>query len=81
MQNSQGADPKAFRTMVDELKNKLGSGVVLLATAADGKVSLIAGVTYDLTAKVQAGQLIGWAAEQVGGKGGGKPDLSSGWWH
>jgi alanyl-tRNA synthetase len=72
----KGADPKAFRTMVDELKNKLGSGILLLATAADGKVSLIAGVTSDLTAKVQAGQLIGWAAEQVGGKGGGKPDLA-----
>lgn len=72
----KGADPKAFRTMVDELKNKLGSGIMLLATAADGKVSLIAGVTSDLTAKVQAGQLIGWAAEQVGGKGGGKPDLA-----
>jgi alanyl-tRNA synthetase len=72
----KGADPKAFRTMVDELKNKLGSGILLLATAADGKVSLIAGVTSDLTGKVQAGQLIGWAAEQVGGKGGGKPDLA-----
>jgi len=62
--------------MVDELKVKLGSGVVLLATAADDKVSLIAGVTKDLTDKVQAGALIGWAAEQVGGKGGGKPDLA-----
>lgn len=72
----KGADPKAFRTMVDELKNKLGSGILLLATAAEGKVSLIAGVTSDLTAKVQAGQLISWAAEQVGGKGGGKPDLA-----
>ena len=72
----KGADPKAFRTMVDELKNKLGSGILLLATAAEGKVSLIAGVTSDLTGKVQAGQLIGWAAEQVGGKGGGKPDLA-----
>ena len=49
---------------------------MLLATAAEGKVSLIAGVTSDLTAKIQAGQLIGWAAEQVGGKGGGKPDLA-----
>ncbi|MCT6700954.1 alanine--tRNA ligase [Rheinheimera sp. 4Y26] len=71
-----GADAKAFRTMVDELKVKLGSGVILLATAADDKVSLIAGVTKDLTDKVQAGALIGWAAEQVGGKGGGKPDLA-----
>jgi alanyl-tRNA synthetase len=74
--NLPGADSKGFRTMVDELKVKLGSGVVLLATAADDKVSLIAGVTKDLTDKVQAGALIGWAAEQVGGKGGGKPDLA-----
>jgi alanyl-tRNA synthetase len=50
--------------------------VILLATAADDKVSLIAGVTKDLTDKVQAGAFIGWAAEQVGGKGGGKPDLA-----
>jgi alanyl-tRNA synthetase len=71
-----GADAKAFRTMVDELKVKIGSGVILLATAADDKVSLIAGVTKDLTDKVHAGQLISWAAEQVGGKGGGKPDLA-----
>jgi alanyl-tRNA synthetase len=74
--NLPGADAKGFRTMVDELKVKLGSGVILLATAADDKVSLIAGVTKDLTDKVQAGALIGWAAEQVGGKGGGKPDLA-----
>ena len=74
--NLPGADSKGFRTMVDELKVKLGSGVVMLATAADDKVSLIAGVTKDLTDKVQAGALIGWAAEQVGGKGGGKPDLA-----
>ena len=71
-----GADAKAFRTMVDELKVKIGSGVILVATAADDKVSLIAGVTKDLTDKVHAGQLISWAAEQVGGKGGGKPDLA-----
>ncbi len=74
--NLPGADAKGFRTMVDALKVKLGSGVILLATAADDKVSLIAGVTKDLTDKVQAGALIGWAAEQVGGKGGGKPDLA-----
>lgn len=74
--NLPGADAKGFRTMVDELKVKLGSGVILLATAADDKVSLIAGVTKDLTDKVQAGAFIGWAAEQVGGKGGGKPDLA-----
>jgi alanyl-tRNA synthetase len=71
-----GADSKAFRTMVDELKVKLQSAVIVLATAADDKVSLIAGVTNDLTAKVSAGQLIAWAAPQVGGKGGGKADLA-----
>jgi alanyl-tRNA synthetase len=71
-----GVDPKGFRTMVDELKNNIGSGVILLGTASEGKVSLIAGVTKDLTDKVNAGQLVGWAAEQLGGKGGGKPDLA-----
>lgn len=71
-----GVDPKGFRTLVDELKVKVGSGVVLLATVSDGKVNLIAGVTKDLTDKVHAGQLVGWAAEQLGGKGGGKPDLA-----
>lgn len=69
-------DPKALRTMLDELKNKLNSGVILLATVNDDKVSLIAGVTADLTAKVHAGQLVGWAAEQLGGKGGGRPDMA-----
>lgn len=71
-----GADSKAFRTMVDELKVKLQSAVIVLATVADDKVSLIAGVTNDLTSHVSAGQLIGWAAPQVGGKGGGKADLA-----
>ncbi|WP_405047949.1 alanine--tRNA ligase [Rheinheimera pacifica] len=69
-------DPKALRTMLDELKNKLSSGVILLATVNDDKISLIAGVTADLTAKVHAGQLVGWAAEQLGGKGGGRPDMA-----
>ena len=69
-------DTKALRTMLDELKNKLGSGVVLLATVNDGKISLIAGVTPDLTTKVHAGKLVGWAAEQLGGKGGGRPDMA-----
>ncbi|MBZ9610092.1 alanine--tRNA ligase [Rheinheimera sp. MA13] len=69
-------DPKALRTMLDELKNKLNSGVILLATVNDDKISLIAGVTADLTAKVHAGQLIGWAAGQLGGKGGGRPDMA-----
>lgn len=71
-----GVDPKGFRTMVDELKVKLGSAVILLATVQEGKVSLISGVTKDLTNKIAAGSLIAWAAEFVGGKGGGKPDLA-----
>jgi len=69
-------EPKALRTMLDELKNKLSSGVVLLATVNEEKISLIAGVTADLTTKVHAGQLVGWAAEQLGGKGGGRPDMA-----
>ena len=69
-------EPKALRTMLDELKNKLNSGVVLLATVNDEKISLIAGVTADLTSKVHAGQLVGWAAEKLGGKGGGRPDMA-----
>ena len=69
-------EPKALRTMLDELKNKLNSGVILLATVNDDKISLIAGVTPDLTGKVHAGQLVGWAAEQLGGKGGGRPDMA-----
>ncbi len=70
------ADPKSLRTMLDELKNKLGSAVILLATVNDAKVSLIAGVSADLTTKVHAGQLVAWAAEQLGGKGGGRPDMA-----
>ncbi|WP_205597662.1 alanine--tRNA ligase [Paraferrimonas sp. SM1919] len=70
------ADPKSLRGMVDELKQKLGSGVVVLGTANGDKVSLIAGVTKDLTAKVKAGPLIGEIAQIVGGKGGGRPDMA-----
>ena len=69
-------EAKMLRTMVDELKNQLGSGVVVLATTAEGKVSLVAGVTKDLTAKVKAGELIGMVAQLVGGKGGGRPDMA-----
>ena len=72
-----GADAKALREMVDQLKNKLGSGVVLLgAKAADGKVSLCAGVTADLIGKFKAGDIVGRAAAVVGGKGGGRPDMA-----
>jgi len=65
-----------LRTMVDDLKNQLGSAVIVLATVAEGKVSLIAGVTKDLTDRVKAGELVGELAQQVGGKGGGRPDMA-----
>ncbi|OAT24545.1 alanyl-tRNA synthetase [Proteus myxofaciens ATCC 19692] len=69
-------EPKMLRTMVDDLKNQLGSAIIVLSTISDGKVSLIAGVTKDLTAKVKAGELIGFVAQQIGGKGGGRPDMA-----
>ena len=69
----EGVDPKSLRGMLDELKNQMKSGVVLLATSSDGKVNLIAGVTNDLTGKVKAGELVNLVAQQVGGKGGGDP--------
>ncbi len=71
-----GVDPKSLRTTLDDLKNRLHSGVLVLATVAEGKVSLIAGVTPDLTAKVKAGELVNLVAQQVGGKGGGRPDMA-----
>ena len=73
-----GADPKGLRDMVDQLKDKLQSGVVVLATATDGKVSLVAGVTKDLIGQVKAGDLASHVASQVGGKGGGRPDMAMG---
>ena len=69
-----GVEPKMLRTMVDDLKNQLGSTIIVLATVAEGKVSLIAGVSKDVTDRVKAGELIGMVAQQVGGKGGGRPD-------
>jgi alanyl-tRNA synthetase len=72
----EGADAAALRDLMDQLKNKLGSAVVVLGTANEGKVSLIAGVTADLTAKVKAGELVNMVAQQVGGKGGGRPDMA-----
>ncbi|MFO6422768.1 alanine--tRNA ligase [Motilimonas sp. KMU-193] len=71
-----GIEAKALRSSVDELKNKLQSGIVFLATSGEGKVSLIAGVTKDLTGKVKAGELVNMVAQQVGGKGGGRPDMA-----
>lgn len=76
VQQLDQTDPKGLRTLLDELKNKLASSVILLATVNDDKVSLIAGVSADLTGKVHAGQLVGWAANQLGGKGGGRPDMA-----
>ena len=72
----EGADAKSLRDTLDQLKNKLGSAVIVLAAVNDGKVSLVAGVTKDLTASLKAGDLVKMVAEQVGGKGGGRPDMA-----
>ena len=69
-------DRAQLRTLVDQLRDKVGSGVVVVGSAADGNVSLIAGVTKDLTGRIQAGKVVGAVAEKVGGKGGGRPDLA-----
>ena len=65
-----------MRTLVDQLRDKIGSGVVVLGSATDGKVALIAGVTKDLTSRIQAGRVIGQVAQKVGGKGGGRADMA-----
>ncbi len=75
-QRVDGVDKAQMRALVDQLRGKLGSGVVVLGTASDGKVTLIVGVTRDLTGRVQAGKLVGLLAGLVGGKGGGRPDLA-----
>ncbi|GMQ47737.1 alanine--tRNA ligase [Vibrio sp. 10N] len=72
----EGADSKNLRTMMDNAKNQMGSGIAFIANVADGKIGLIAGVTKDLTGKVKAGDLVKMVAEQVGGKGGGRPDMA-----
>ena len=72
----EGFNPKSLRDTVDQLKNKLGSSVVVLITASEGKVSMVAGVSKDLTDKVRAGDLVNMIAAQVGGKGGGRPDMA-----
>jgi alanyl-tRNA synthetase len=72
----EGVETKALRGLVDELKNKMKSGIIMLATANNGKVGLIAGVTKDLVNKVKAGELVNLVAQQVGGKGGGRPDMA-----
>jgi alanyl-tRNA synthetase len=75
-QRVDGIEKAQMRELVDQLRGKLGSGVVVLGAAVDGKVSLIVGVTKDLTGKVQAGKIVGTLAGMVGGKGGGRPDLA-----
>ena len=72
----EGADVPTLRETVDKLKDKLGSAVIVVASVADGKVSLIAGVTPDLTDRVKAGDVVNMVARQVGGKGGGRPDMA-----
>ncbi|MNR45194.1 Alanine--tRNA ligase [compost metagenome] len=71
-----GADSAALRDLLDKLKDKLGSAVIALGSKADGKVALIAGVTKDLTGRFKAGELVNHLAQQVGGKGGGRPDMA-----
>ena len=75
-QRVDSLDKSQMRNLVDELRGKLGSGVVVLGAALDGKVSLIVGVSKDLTSRVQAGKIVGAIAAKVGGKGGGRPDLA-----
>ncbi len=72
----EGADPKSLPDAVDKMKNKLGSGVVVLASVQGGRIALIAGVTQDLTDRLDAGQIVNHVAQQVGGKGGGRKDLA-----
>ncbi|WP_428818703.1 alanine--tRNA ligase [Microbulbifer sp. MCCC 1A16149] len=73
-----GADPKSLRDLADQMKNKLGSGIVLLAAPGEEKVALIAAVTKDLTGRLAAGDLMRFAAGELGGKGGGRPDMAQG---
>ncbi|HLU15568.1 MAG TPA: alanine--tRNA ligase [Burkholderiaceae bacterium] len=73
-----GVDPKGLRAMADQAKDKLKSAVVMLASVLDGRVNLVAGVTHDLTDQIKAGELVGMVARQVGGKGGGRPDMAMG---
>jgi alanyl-tRNA synthetase len=75
-QRVDALDKSQMRNLVDELRGKLGSGVVVLGAASEGKVSLIVGVSKDLTGRVQAGKIVGMIAAKVGGKGGGRPDLA-----
>lgn len=76
--NLEGADSRSLRDSVDQFKNKLGQAVVLLAAVEDGKVALVAGVTQNITDRIKAGDLMRYVAEQLGGKGGGRPDMAQG---
>jgi alanyl-tRNA synthetase len=76
--NLEGADPKSLRDTVDQLKNKLGTAAVILAAVNGEKIALVAGVTKDATDRLKAGDLLKMVAEQVGGKGGGRPDMAQG---
>ncbi|MEO6118603.1 MAG: DHHA1 domain-containing protein, partial [Methylotenera sp.] len=71
-----GANAETLRETMDKLKDKLKSAAIVLASVSEGKVSLAAGVTQDLVAKIKAGELVNFVAQQVGGKGGGKPDMA-----
>ncbi|SEP80209.1 alanyl-tRNA synthetase [Ectothiorhodospira magna] len=72
----EGADPKSLRDTVDQLKHKLGEAVIVLATVQDGKVSLVAGVTKGQIKRIKAGELVNQVAQQIGGRGGGRPDMA-----
>jgi alanyl-tRNA synthetase len=72
----EGADAKTLRETIDKLRDKLGSAVIVLGSADGAKVTLIAGITPDLTGNVKAGELVNFVAQQVGGKGGGRPDMA-----
>ncbi|MBK1781119.1 alanine--tRNA ligase [Advenella sp. WQ 585] len=74
----KGADPKSLRGMIDQLKDKLKTAVVVLAAEVDGKISVAAGVTADTTSKIKAGELVSHVSTQIGGKGGGRPDMAMG---
>ena len=74
--NLPDVEVKALKGMLDELKQKISSGIIVLGVPGDGKVNLIAGVTGDLINKIKAGELVNFVASQVGGKGGGRPDMA-----
>ena len=74
--NLENADAKTLRETLDQLKDKLKTCAIILSTIEDGKITLIAGVSADLTSKIKAGELVNFVAQQVGGKGGGRPDMA-----